>query len=320
MVIFLYRPSPQIPEPSAHAAEVCFEASRFNIYLQREEIASGSIDLTWIFTQSVFLSLNTVLWTLSYSEIRKEHPKGEVERHLNTVLESIYLASERWPGVESALELYDNLITACLKAYDGNSGTSYVVSSPSNKSSPASLQDAVTPHAFSSPSTITSSLSSTQNVQSIDHSSPFGYVIEHHQRLDDDIQSATAHLDGNLSKSSQSSNSQNEAIERATFNFDPLSQGALFDTNSLYNTFPSKFVGLNHWDPNYSASSPRALSAAYFIPHTDQQHHLASIGDQYSQYLHSPYQSRQQFQSLTQEQQIELMKTLEMDVIPECGT
>ena len=118
MVVFLFRPSPQVPEPSTRAAEECFEASRFNIYAQKRQIESKSIDITWMFGQALFMAINTILWTLSYPSIRKAHPKAEVEQHLQAALEAIYIVSRKWPGVESALDLYMTLADTCLKAYE----------------------------------------------------------------------------------------------------------------------------------------------------------------------------------------------------------
>lgn len=46
--------------------------------MHREQMITGSVDVTWIFTQSLFMAFNTVLWSLSYPEIRREHPIEEV--------------------------------------------------------------------------------------------------------------------------------------------------------------------------------------------------------------------------------------------------
>ena len=118
IVVLLYRPSPQIPCPSLRAAKLAFDASKFNIEIQRSQLASNSVDLTWIFTQSLFMALNTLLWSLSYPDIRRMHPKSEVMKYIEMAQEAIYLSSMRWPGVESALDLYDTLVLACLKVYD----------------------------------------------------------------------------------------------------------------------------------------------------------------------------------------------------------
>ena len=96
---------------------MCYSASVFNVGVQRNQIASGSVNLTWAYTQSLFIATNTILWSLSYPEIRRDHPLEEVSGHLQVALEGLELAAERWPGAQSALHLYRNLITACLKAY-----------------------------------------------------------------------------------------------------------------------------------------------------------------------------------------------------------
>ena len=91
MVIFLHRPSPQIPEPSAFAARICVEAALYNIRLQREQIANKSVDLTWVFTQTLFMELNTVLWALSYPEVRKENPRQEIEEFVQLAKDGMYI-------------------------------------------------------------------------------------------------------------------------------------------------------------------------------------------------------------------------------------
>lgn len=149
MIVFLYRPSPQIPQPSLKAAQLAYEASVFNLPLAKSQILMKTVDLTWIFIQSIFMALNTVLWALSYPEIRQQHPIDEVRQHIDTALESINLCSFRWPGVSSALELYKRLVQACLKAYD--SDKSFVLHSPPK--SPPPSQDLPTPSSqFSDPS------------------------------------------------------------------------------------------------------------------------------------------------------------------------
>lgn len=110
MIVFLYRPSPQIPTPSVDAARKCFDACIFLIHMQKEQIDTKSIDLTWIFTQTLFMALNTVLWALSYPDIRREHPREELQEDLDVSQESIRLASHRWPG--SSLHLSSTKISS----------------------------------------------------------------------------------------------------------------------------------------------------------------------------------------------------------------
>lgn len=118
MIAFLYRPSPQVPRPSLAGAIKCFEAAKYNIYMTREQIEQKNVDLTWIFTQAIFMAINTMLWSLSYEQVRLSNPRVEVQQHLSVGMEAIMLASDRWPGVASAHALYGHIIEAILKIYD----------------------------------------------------------------------------------------------------------------------------------------------------------------------------------------------------------
>ncbi|KAF6217816.1 hypothetical protein HO133_006643 [Letharia lupina] len=294
MIVFLYRPSPQVPRPSVDAARRCFDASVFNIYMQRRQIASKSIDLTWAFTQSLFMALNAILWALSYPETRKEHPKAEVEKDINVAQEAIYLASQRWPGVESALELYDHLVVACLNVYEGIGETSYIVDLASNKTSPASFSDAVTPPSLSSQYSPGNSKSSPRHKQKAPHLSPSGYVDYdkgHGPRMSPTPSEYS--LESGISGSFQSVASQQPSLHMSN-----TYQASPYDPDSLYNSFPSMLSHQPYLTPQYS--------------HTQN---LGSIGEHYSQYLHAPYVPHQPLLTLNQEQQTELMRNLETDGI-----
>ena len=299
MVVFLYRPSPQVPRPTANAAEKCFEACKFLIHMQKRQIDTGSIDLTWIFTQTLFMAMNTILWSLSYPEIRRDHPKEKLQTDLQVAKEAISLASIRWPGVESALELYRNLITACLKAYDGSSDASYVVEPLSNRPSPASINDVLTPPPTSSPGTVFGSSPRSDN--SYARPSPRENFQEY-----DVLQASEPHSSPSFSDYSQTDST----------------------VSSSYQNIPSQPLQLPAIDfaPTYTSSSlapittygPLTQGLPAFQPHifdmTPQQFgQYSSIGDQYSQYLHAPYIPQQPLQPLNQETQIELMRNLEND-------
>jgi hypothetical protein len=345
MIVFLYRPSPQVPVPTPRAAELAYAASVFNIYMQREQIEYKIVDLTWIFTQSLFMALNAILWALSYPQIRQDHPKEEVVKHLDTAMEAIRLGSERWPGVLSALELYENLIKGCLKAYE--SGESYVVHSPSNKPSPASLQDVATPPSLSSPSSVTTaSVTSSRPTHSTERpSESFGYVInqghsdspgkyspsaQQPQILGQDgqfqfVQENPAQLGQvNQFQLGQDGNFQTQmAPQQAdTTNYPGLQYPAdnnVFDPNSLYNTFPSVLPGVQHWDPNYTAAQIVSGQFVYASPQMEQRFWLGEYGEQYSQYMEAPYLA-DNTRSLSQEEQTELMQLLEATVMPDIQT
>ena len=131
---------------------MCYDACVFNTKMHKQQVDTGSVDLTWIFTQSVFMALNTILWTLSYPEIRQEHPIEEVVHHISLAMDVITYSAQRWPGVESAVQLYKSLIAGCLRAYE--SAESFVVHSPATTAGIASdaPSNAASPGTIPSPS------------------------------------------------------------------------------------------------------------------------------------------------------------------------
>ena len=282
MIVFLYRPSPQVPKPSADAARRCVEASLFNIEMQREQIATESVDLTWIFTQSLFMALNAILWALSYPEIRREYSKEKIQNSIDVAQEAINLASERWPGVESALELYQNLIAACLKAYDGNNDTSYVVDSSSSKASPASLREVLTPPPLPSPFF-------SPPYSQVSNSSSAGYQ----QRVSPTLSNYSI-SDPGMSNDIQNNTTPNMP-RQSSFDYSLTYQDASFNSSSMFNPFPQTFP----------AVQPYQISA------DNSGQYLCSPGEQYSQYLHAPYVTQQPMRTLNQEEQFELMTNLE---------
>lgn len=169
MIVMMYRPTPQIPNPSPEAAEKCYQAATFNVHLQKAQVEHNLIDITWIFTQAIFMALNTILWSISYIEIRERHPIEEVQQHVEHVLEAIALCADRWPGVRSAHSLYSNLTAACLRAYDPNSATS--PSSTSSRSRAVHVNDgapsaSTSQHALSPGSTTATSMHGPHSPQS----------------------------------------------------------------------------------------------------------------------------------------------------------
>ncbi|EMD00961.1 hypothetical protein BAUCODRAFT_20945 [Baudoinia panamericana UAMH 10762] len=172
MIVFMYRPSPQVPRPSLAAALKCFDACQYNIYMQREQIQNKNVDLTWIFTQSIFMAINCMLWTLSYVEVRRKHSKASVEKHLETAMDAIQLASARWPGVASAVQLYHNLINAIMKIYEKDGDVPISAATPSEMASPSQgFPDAFNRSQTTSPATVSSTSVTTPPIDK----APFGY-------------------------------------------------------------------------------------------------------------------------------------------------
>lgn len=175
MVVFIYRPSPQVPRPSLQAAIRCYDACQYNIYMSKRQIDTKIVDVTWIFVQSIFMCINTMLWTLSYQEVRRLHSREEVQGHLSVAMESIRLASDRWPGVASAIELYHNLIAACMEIYNKDGDVPITANSPSDCASvvSSSIVDGINRSRTTSPATASTASVSTpkDNMQP-----PFGYL------------------------------------------------------------------------------------------------------------------------------------------------
>ena len=346
MIVFMFRPSPQIPEPSLNAAQRCYDASVFNVNLQRQQVATGSIDLTWIFTQSVFMALNTILWSLSYPAIRQEHPIEEVTAHINTAMEVLAISSERWPGVESALQLYTNLISGCLKAY--TSDESYVVQSPSNRPSRESSHDATTPPSTYSPSSASSvpcpnacpnETSTPDKISKSEAKIEYTQPYNHPQRSSPQVTNATAPASSlqtlppfqstpphpTQSYHTTEIDNTNNFLTSVTPAHPPASllgdvqhqpPHQTFDPTSLYNNpFPSVLPGLQHWDPNYATASTTAESLTHCNASVEPMSWMGYIGDQYSQFFNQPYPSSSwRERSLSEQEHIELMATLVNDL------
>ena len=289
MTVFLYRPSPQIPNPSLNAAQTCFDASTFNVRMHRNQIATKSVDLTWIFTQSLFMALNTILWTLSFSEIRAAHSKEIVENHLKQAQECIVAASERWPGVEAAMELYASLIGACLRVYDNGDPITNTFDLVSNGSSPMPSEQENSLLSTPSPSTIVSSLNSPQTSNNVPSPSP-----------------------------SVANALPNESVQQSSHNPKPksyltapppnTSAAASHKATSTFTTAQLKLPS-QRWVPSQSYSisgSPGIMAQGY-----DQ--FFTTMGDPYFQYQQMPYIQQHPMESLNHEQQNELMRTLESD-------
>lgn len=178
MVISLHRPSPQIPRPSSRSADICYDSAVHVINLSNQQVKKGAIDITWVFLLTVNMSLNVLLWAISYREVREKHTKEEVEEMINVALDVIDQCSERWPGTKNASQLYSVLGRACLQIYDTNddpSDTSRITfTSPLLTTS-----DSPGPPEASLPAVAQNGTSFAQNQQRPVFTQPvFGYNVE----------------------------------------------------------------------------------------------------------------------------------------------
>ncbi|TVY46128.1 Transcriptional activator protein, partial [Lachnellula subtilissima] len=173
MIVTLRRPSPQIPKPSAGSAMMCYDASATNIRSQSKHLDAGSIDITWIFLLTVFQAVNTILWAISYPEVRALHPKEELEENIEIALDIIGKCRERWPGTAAASQLYSKLSKACSRSYDIK--TSSHPPSSLSTNSPSSLTDTNSPSASEHSSVTTNSMAHSQQITF--QTPQFGYVF-----------------------------------------------------------------------------------------------------------------------------------------------
>ncbi|EEP81001.1 hypothetical protein UREG_05843 [Uncinocarpus reesii 1704] len=326
MIVFMYRPSPQVPEPSIQAARRCYDACVFNVKMHKEQVTTGSVDLTWIWTQSLCMALNTILWSLSYPSIRQEHPLGEVMEHINVAMEVLAVSAERWPGVESCRQLYKSLIAGCLKAY--GTGESFVVRSPSNRPSPASSYDMTTPQPVSSPDPSPSAtLMPPQSTSASRRSATVSSEGSHD--MNDSIERTSTYSARNsfCGSESQTTISHPPFSPYLTDSIPtqqpitipscdtPTSLAQLhniFDPSSFHNSIPSVVPGLQNWDANYSAASTMAGHLSYTNAGLDDPMiWTGTFGEQYSQFFNQPFPNTGwRDRSLSREEQSELMANL----------
>lgn len=118
MVITMYRPSPQLPKPSSESAQRCFESAKYVLCLSHAQVKRGSVDLTWVFLLVIYMVLNTLLWTISYPEVRAKYPRDQAEELVEAALDIIRQCYERWPGSSAASDLYVVFAKACMQSYD----------------------------------------------------------------------------------------------------------------------------------------------------------------------------------------------------------
>lgn len=302
MLIFLYRPSPQITSPSVAAARTCFEACTFNVRMHRNQVATKSVDLSWIWTQSTFMVLNTLLWAISYPEIRREHSKAVVENHIIQAQECILAASERWPGVEAAMELYDTLIRACLKAYDPPKMAAFTTTI--DKDTPSSPSEGnMSQPIESSPSTMVSSFGSPQPSEDTASSSPSVFTAT--RELPQAANMAQQHAIRGIWQAHDVYNSTADDL------LDTKHAVQYQDTSSTHDSRQMPLPALQHPTSHPMQQAQPDFSA----PTTNYDQYFAMMGDPFFQYFQAQELQQPILPSLDQAQQGELMRSLESDSV-----
>jgi hypothetical protein len=300
--------------------------------MHREQMATGSVDLTWVSTQALFMAISTLLWTLSYPEIRQEHSIDEVKGYLQIALEGVMISAQRWPGCESALHLYQSLISACLKSY--GTTESFVVHSPSTHPSPVSTHETVTPPTMSSPSSNShySAQTVTPSSQLVSDADIKTSLSREHTPVYSPVQnmavptSQSPLKQSNIHPTTSSPLAQpppaplNHPLYDTRQPYAPMNANYCdpnFDPGTPFNSFPSVVSGLPGWDPNYTMASTRGSSLSYVGANVDPMFWMGNFGDQYSQYSNQPGPWRGR--TLSQEEQVELMDSL-ADNIPDVSS
>lgn len=177
MIISLHRPSPQVPKPSTRSASKCFDSAVFIINISSKQMMAAAVDITWVFVFTLYMALNTILWSVAACpDVRATHSREEVEELVNVALDILDQCAERWPGISAASELYSTFSKACLLSYE--SRHTPVLSNSSTFGTPSSQQDT------NSPSTSENSSATTMSRQAPTNGAPafnppqFGYVFD----------------------------------------------------------------------------------------------------------------------------------------------
>lgn len=311
MIVMMYRPTPQIPKPLPDAAEKCYQAAVFNIGLQKKQVELKLIDITWIFTQAIHMAVNTVLWSISYPETREKHPLEEVQGHLNDGLSAIDACADRWPGVRSAHQLYRNLVATCLRAYDPqaalsprtksspsyngdlstSASTSQVAPSPGNSTS-TSMYTPQSPQSYQSHPSI---LSQNQ-VNGQTHGSAYNYYNRPNLQ--------TSQFSGDYASSSPSSHGQ------------PLPYNSPQHETQTPLHIPVSTQPLPAWSSMPTTSWAQAPINYATMP-MEQPPWLAPLASEYTYLSHTGGDMQYQMQSLNQQEQVELLATLERSRLPD---
>lgn len=304
--------------------------------MHRAQIQTRSVDMTWIFTQAIFMTINTVLWTLSYYEIRKDHPREEVKEHLDVALHCIKQAVERWPGVASAIELYENLIRACMKIYDKDGDIPIAAGSPA-ESGPGGGRSQTTSPVFAPlvpDVTVKQEFTPPQpEPSSVEEPPPFGFV-RHPSYSSHGGALPTMHAPttpGNLaplpaydspeSASNGRTSTDNRSSTHSYGNISTFSyESDQFNPTQYHNPLPTYNNDFN-WNPNFDLSqgaTPLTIPALSPFDQTsgttDMEMMNNPMSPNYSDYLYPPsYDIDRSGTGLNQEQQSELMHNLEMD-------
>jgi hypothetical protein len=291
--------------------------------MTQKQIETKTVDMTWIFVQAIFMCVNTMLWTLSYSDVRRTHNRDEVESHLNVALESIRLSSERWPGVASAMELYYNLIGACMKIYDKDGDVPISAGSPSDTASVVSsnMVDGINRSRTTSPATASTASVSTPSDQV---PAPFGYLPNQNQQI---FNFNNGQSNG-TSPYATSPNAQHASVHTSPqqpqiHSYTDMSPKTSIDATmpiysypptTQFTSLPTTFAELPQWNPTFSMppQEPFGMPTMPLSSPFYNEAYAANQGYELADYLNPGWSQEARGNGLTQQQQMQLMQDFEM--------
>ncbi|CZT50308.1 related to purine utilization positive regulator [Rhynchosporium secalis] len=309
MIVTLLRPSPQVPKPSVRSAMMCYDASSTNIKSLSKQMETAMVDITWIFVLTLFQAVNTILWSISYPEVRALHAKEELEENVEIALDIILKCRERWPGTGAASQLYSKLAKACLKSYDANNFLR--PSSALSATSPA-LTDANSPSA-SETSSITASSVAYSSKQFQSPRPQFGNVFDQESEPISNFDYGPTFPPPQPSFRSGSifaSNSTMQTDRRFSY-FPP----ELTQTHDLPNAWNPVNFGQQQQMPASPLPPPQMQQPIIADPAYLMQTQHLNFGSDY--FGNQGYDTDMRNGSLSQQQQIELMESLETEGLAE---
>jgi len=301
MIVTLLRPSPQVPKPSVRSAMMCYDASSTNIKALSKQMETAMVDITWIFVLTLFQAVNTILWSISYPEVRAIHPKEELEENIEIALDIIVKCRERWPGTSAASELYSKLAKAVLRSYDTRDSS--LPPSSLSANSPSSLTDANSPSASEHSSATTGSLAYSQKAY---HSPPqFGYVFDQMPEPVQNFPSQPSFRSNSIFAAPSSTQTDRR------FSYFPPD---FTQPQTLSNAWNSMAAGSSQPPAPISvpAQQPLIVDPAYFL-----QPAQYTFGTHMFGYQNYDTDMDMRQGSLSQQQQVELMQSLETDGLTE---
>ncbi|RKF56970.1 Transcriptional activator protein acu-15 [Erysiphe neolycopersici] len=310
MIMMLFRPSPQVPQPMTRSAMMCYDAAATNIQSINSQMKTAMVDITWVFVLTIYQALNTILWTISYPEIRALHPKNELETYVEIALDTISRCQDRWPGTGAAAQLYLKLTQACLRSYD--------IEGTPNSLSPNTSQDDFPPVetccvSMSDNNLPTQSHRSHVSNRSLDLSRErFNSLCLGNTSLESEPEISSVDL-----MEQQSSNSQHLYQANPVFDIQPLQVDYRF---SYFPTDNMQYMGLPIAELTSDETQPQKCKAQC-LDFTDPSYSLYPItcSIDTNMQLNQNFDLKMTPESLSQEQQFELMENLEMNVLDEVG-